>query len=192
MNRTILLLSGVVALMILGACSSGDTEPAESSLPGSAPGGDDLALVNAQSAIPAQAAEAAPKELSAAPVVESGQRTWPDGQPQEDQQGNVKVAIKPLNLNDPGQTIDFEVALNTHSVELGMDLAGLATLTTDNGFSARASLWDAPRGGHHVAGILSFPIVAGGVMLLDEASYLTLTIRDVDAADRSFTWAAHE
>lgn len=65
---------------------------------------------------------------------------------QVDEQGAVVVEVTPLNLNAQGNTLDFEVALNTHSVDLGMDLAQLAILTTDAGITLNATKWDAPRG----------------------------------------------
>jgi hypothetical protein len=86
-------------------------------------------------------------------------------------------------------TLDFEVAMNTHSVDLSMDLAALATLSTDAGQQVGASAWQAPRGGHHVSGVLSFPATDGdGNDLLVGASQLTLTVRNLDAAARTFTW----
>ena len=69
-----------------------------------------------------------------------------------------------------------------------MDLANLATLTTDSGRTVQATLWDAPRGGHHVSGTLSFPASVDGKALLDGVTKLTLTIKDVDAPQRAFTW----
>jgi hypothetical protein len=123
--------------------------------------------------------------------VVSGDRVqlhWPDGEVQLDKQGSVEVAVTPLNLNDDGLTLEFEVGLNTHSVDLSMDLTSIARLKADNGLGVRAVLWVAPRGGHHVSGVLSFPAVVDGVKLLEDASRLTMTIRDLDALDRSFTW----
>jgi hypothetical protein len=117
-----------------------------------------------------------------------GHSQWPDGETQQDSQGFVEVAVKPLNLNSPEDVLDFEVSLNTHSVDLSMDLAALAILTADNGLSVAASSWDAPVGGHHVAGILSFPLHFESASLLENASHLTLTIHDVDAAERTFEW----
>lgn len=105
-----------------------------------------------------------------------------------DEQGAVVITITPLNLNGPGQTLDFEVAMNTHSVNLSMDLAKLATLTTDSGLTAQATQWDAPNGGHHVTGKLSFPVSVNGTSLLSKTTQLTLTIRDVDARERTFKW----
>lgn len=106
----------------------------------------------------------------------------------EDNQGAVSVSVEPLNLDAPGDTLDFEVAMSTHSVDLSMDLMTLATLTTDTGLSATPVVWDAPRGGHHVGGTLSFPVGANGKSLLEGTKKLTLTIRDVDAPERIFIW----
>lgn len=106
----------------------------------------------------------------------------------EDSQGAVTVTVTPLNLDDPGDTLNFDVVMNTHSVDLSMDLATLTTLETDTGISVLPVIWDAPRGGHHVGGTLSFPASGSGKPLLDGAATLTLTIRDVDVSERVFVW----
>lgn len=107
----------------------------------------------------------------------------------EDKQGQVTVVVKPLNLANPAATLDFEVTLDTHSIDLSMDVAALASLTTDDGRQVVATGWDAPQGGHHVSGVLSFPAMVDGVALLDETTSLTLTLRDVDVPERVFTWS---
>ncbi|HEY5574803.1 MAG TPA: hypothetical protein VIK64_17400 [Anaerolineales bacterium] len=147
---------------------------------------------------PAQLAAASEPQTGAPVVVSSGddlekqgdaeQAYWTEGQPRVDEQGAVTVEITPLNLNDAWETIDFQVVMNTHSVDLSMDLAALATLTTDTGHSIQATSWDAPLGGHHVSGKLSFPssIEAGSV--LEGAKKITLTLANVDAAERIFIW----
>jgi hypothetical protein len=106
-----------------------------------------------------------------------------------DEQGAVSVTVTPMDLSMDAATLDFEVVMDTHSVDLGMDLAGLATLTTDNGRSVTAALWDAVPGGHHVSGVLSFPATVGETAVLEGASQLTLTIRDLDAPERTFVWS---
>lgn len=78
--------------------------------------------------------------------------------------------------------------MSTHSIDLSMDLATLATLTTDNGRTVQAMLWNAPSGGHHVSGTLSFPASVDGDLLLDGATKVILTIENVDASKRVFTW----
>lgn len=105
-----------------------------------------------------------------------------------DQQGAVIVEVTPLNLSGSSDQLEFDVALNTHSVDLSMDLAPLATLTTDTGVAEAAASWDGPRGGHHVAGKLVFPANKDGKSILDGAGKLTLTIANVDAASRLFVW----
>jgi hypothetical protein len=105
-----------------------------------------------------------------------------------DQQGAVIVDVTPLNLGTPASELEFEVAMNTHSVDLNMDLATLATLTTDTGMTIPATRWDAPRGGHHVEGKLVFPATQDGKSILDGAGKLTLTILNVDADARNFEW----
>ena len=117
---------------------------------------------------------------------------WPDGEERLDVQGAVETTVIPLNLNSPTDSLNFEVTLNTHSVDLSMDLASLATLEADNGLTVSASDWEAPRGGHHVGGVLSFPIGLNGSALLENASRVTLIIRDVDAPMRGFSWIASE
>lgn len=105
-----------------------------------------------------------------------------------DDQGAVAVEITPENFSHPGDTLIFDVSMNTHSVDLSMDLAKLAVLSTDTGKSVQATLWDAPRGGHHLEGKLSFPSMLDGKNLLDGAKSITLTITNVDAPTRTFTW----
>lgn len=113
---------------------------------------------------------------------------WVEEVPRIDEQGAVVVEIVPLNPNNPGGSLDFSVSLNTHSVDLSMDLASLATLVTDTGHKVQATLWEAPRGGHHVQGILSFPAGVDGVPLLEGASKITLTLVNVDSPERVFVW----
>lgn len=114
--------------------------------------------------------------------------TWLDGQTLSDSQGNVTVSVTPLNLNQQEEQLNFEVSMNTHSVDLSMDLATLATLNTNNDQTINAIVWDAPRGGHHILGTLSFPANVDGKSVFEDISTLTLTIRDVDVPERIFTW----
>ena len=105
-----------------------------------------------------------------------------------DQQGAIIVEVTPLNLDTPADTLEFEVVMDTHSIDLGMDLATLATLTTDTGIKVQAVLWDAPRGGHHVSGKLIFPATKDGASILADAGRLTLTIINLDASSLVFEW----
>lgn len=117
-----------------------------------------------------------------------GTNTLLAAQPQVDDQGAVTITVTPLGLPADGGPLTFEVAMNTHSVELDMPLAELASLTTDNGLSLTAASWDGPSGGHHVAGTLAFALNQEQLGLLSTAGSVTLTIRDVDAPERRFRW----
>lgn len=105
-----------------------------------------------------------------------------------DEQGAVVVEVTPLELTGATDRIEFDVAMNTHSVDLSMDLASLSTLRTDTGLTVAAGQWDAPRGGHHVRGTFLFPLDADALPLLNSATRLTLTIIDLGVAARVFEW----
>jgi len=105
-----------------------------------------------------------------------------------DQQGAVSIEVTPLNLGAAADDLEFEVAMNTHSVDLSMDLAALATLRTDTVLTIPALVWNGPGGGHHVSGRLDFLAREEGRSILDGVRRLTLTIVNVDAPWRSFEW----
>jgi hypothetical protein len=87
----------------------------------------------------------------------------------------------------------FTVAMDTHAVELdGYDLRELAVLRTDDEREARPIGWDAPRGGHHRSGTLTFPTRGedGTPLIGPTTRTLQLVIRNLaDVAERSFQWA---
>lgn len=113
---------------------------------------------------------------------------WMDGQARQDEQGAVTVVVTPLTLTSGSETLDFDIAMDTHSVNLDMDLGTLSTLTTDTGLSVDNSTWTTAESGHHVSGVLSFSATLNGVSILEGASRIMLTIRGVDAAERVFSW----
>ncbi len=98
--------------------------------------------------------------------------------------GRVVVEVMPLNLDQPETTLHFQVAMNTHSVELDYDLTRLALLRTDQGDEVKPLRWEGSRGGHHVNGVLYFPAVE-----LDNAQWVEVVIRDVAGIpERVFRW----
>jgi len=104
-----------------------------------------------------------------------------------DSQGSVDFSVTPLNLGGPGEALEFDVSMNTHSVDLSWDLASLSTLSTDTGLTVGGLAWPVASG-HHVSGVLTFPTAVDGVPLIEGASELTLIIRDAAAAERVFSW----
>ena len=176
------LVSLLFALcVILAACSSAQAIPS----PTQASSSD---LLSNSTAVPPTTASVEANPTSTLPSGSAGQPSSTEGLVRMDEQGAVTVEVKPVNLTKPGETIEFEVGLNTHSVDLSMDLASLATLTTDTGKMVQASQWDAPPGGHHVSGKLIFPATVDGQPLLDGARTLTLTLQNLDVPERLFSW----
>ena len=103
--------------------------------------------------------------------------------------GQVKLTITWLGAT-AGPV--FTVVMDTHSVDLdGYDLSQLTVLRTNDGQEARPSGWDAPSGGHHRSGTLTFPTTrADGTPIIESTTRtLELIIRDVAGVpERSFQW----
>ncbi len=96
----------------------------------------------------------------------------------------VSVRVTPVALGDGSPAATFDVAMNTHSVDLSYDLAELATLRLDDGTELAASGWTGALGGHHVSGQLTFlgPDLAG-------VQSVELVLRDVaDVPAWTFAW----
>ncbi len=106
-----------------------------------------------------------------------------------DSQGAVEFVVSPRPwAREANATIEFEISMNTHSVDLSMNLAELSTLQTDLGAPVSALDWTGGTG-HHVVGVLRFPTTTPtGPLVLEGAALLILTIRDVDAPTRIFQW----
>jgi hypothetical protein len=106
--------------------------------------------------------------------------------------GGVTVTVLPLNLDAAaGSTIDFQVKLETHTVDLNQDLTVLSVLAAPSGTELGSPTWVGPTGGHHIQGTLSFPATdtTGAAVTLIGPGTLALTIRDLAGiAERTFTW----
>ncbi len=124
--------------------------------------------------------------------VPSDVKLWFSGETKLDEQGAVVVEVTPLHLNMQTNTLYFGVALNTHSIDLSMDIAKLATMVLDSGELISAEFWDAPAGGHHVSGTLSFSLTDSQIDQLGETNSLQISITKVDAAERLLTWTRGE
>ncbi len=107
---------------------------------------------------------------------------------QTSEAGQVTVRV---TWNGPASGLGFQVAMDTHSVDLdGYDLGKLSVLRADTGAEVRPAAWDAPPGGHHREGRLVFPdrTADGTDVLGPGAKALTLVIRDVAVPERVFRW----
>ncbi len=97
----------------------------------------------------------------------------------------VGVDVTPLNLPGGGTSLDFEVAFNTHSVNLDFDPVALSVLRDDEGREYPAIAWEgAGPGGHHRSGVLRFKIP-------DYATdFIEVVIHDVAGVpERVFHWS---
>jgi hypothetical protein len=126
-------------------------------------------------------------QMPATPIVGSASPSVPYAA-QTDAQGAVAFEVTPLNLAAASGTLEFNVSMNTHSVNLGWNLAAQSTLATDTGRQVQGQTWPVGNG-HHYAGTLSFPAQTfDGASLLAGAKRLTLTISGTDVAQRVFVW----
>ncbi|HEY3548632.1 MAG TPA: hypothetical protein VGK17_21365 [Propionicimonas sp.] len=164
----------VFLLTILAACSS-------------APGGPP-----ARSSPPATTAS--PPATTAPSPSPTGDLDGASGAPavdapmeQRDEGGGVTVKATWV-----GSTagIAFEVALDTHSVDLdGLDLRG-ASLRNGSGATITGPIWDADKGGHHRSGRLTFPGDPG--TFLASTTWIELLVPDVAGVPvRTLRWTVH-
>ncbi len=133
--------------------------------------------------LPVAAAAIATQSATAAPSSPG------DGSTLSSEGGGVTVQVT-WNGKEAGPV--FTVAMDTHSVDLDIyDLRQLAELRTDQGVIVQPSSWQAPKGGHHRNGTLSFPATTpdGGAVLGPQTKSFELTIRGIaNTAERKFRW----
>jgi hypothetical protein len=133
-------------------------------------------------------AESAQAEFDQA---ESAQTESPQAQPavptfttQSNSENAVWVDVTPLNLATGGDTLDFEVAFNTHSVDLAFDPADISIIRDGEGREYPAVAWEgsAP-GGHHRRGVLQFEVPDY------TTDFIEVVIQDVAGVpERVFHW----
>lgn len=118
----------------------------------------------------------------------------PAGATQSNSGGNVTIEVTWENPRDTGAPLTFSVGMNTHSVNLdGFDLGKLAVLRNDRGQEVKPQQWDAPSGGHHRSGTLTFPSKddSGKPMVGAGTKTLEIVIRDVAGVkERVLRWQA--
>jgi len=95
----------------------------------------------------------------------------------------VTVDVRPEQIAN-GQPVTFKVRLNTHSVNLSMDMAAVSELRDNIGNKYQPVSWKgSPPGGHHRSGTLEFPKLEGS------PKTVTLVIRNVaNVPERIFEW----
>ncbi|MBI4674548.1 MAG: hypothetical protein HY741_23125 [Chloroflexi bacterium] len=97
--------------------------------------------------------------------------------------GSVTVEVVPRVLK-LGAPLEFEIAMNTHSVDLDADMTKSAVLSDDAGNEYTPTAWDGPSGGgHHRSGTLKFPALKGNTKAV------TLFVKNIAGVpERVFKW----
>lgn len=131
----------------------------------------------------------------AKPMPSAGAKTPVAGEhaPQIIEGGGVTVKVTPLTLADTSATtLDFEVVLDTHSVELNYDVAQLAILRDNLGNEYKPATWTPEQnGGHHVSGLLSF--ADRTAILQTGVTSLELDVTNIaGVSNRLFQWSVEE
>ena len=90
-------------------------------------------------------------------------------------ENNVEFQVTPLASNE------FQISIDTHSVDLDFDLTEISALYDDLGNSYKPVKWDGSEpGGHHRSGVLKFSAIG------NKAKSIKLVI--IDSAKREFMW----
>ncbi len=97
--------------------------------------------------------------------------------------GGVTVSVTPLALR-AGAALQFDIALNTHSVDLRDDMLKSVVLRDDAGEEHAPTLWEGPGpGGHHRTGRLTFAALPASTRSV------TLVVRNIGGVpERVFRW----
>ncbi len=97
--------------------------------------------------------------------------------------GYVTVEVSPVVLK-AGEVSKFEIAMNTHSVDLSNDMLQAVVLKDDTGKEYAPIKWDGPAGGgHHRSGTIEFPA------LDTNAKSVTLIVKGIaKIPERTYRW----
>lgn len=106
-------------------------------------------------------------------------------QTKESEAANVTVSVTPITLK-VGFPASFDIAFETHSVELDFDVEAIASLTDGNGIVYTPTWQGSPPGGHHRSGTLIF------TPDIPRNTTLTLTLNDIAGVpERVFIWSVY-
>lgn len=97
--------------------------------------------------------------------------------------GGVTVEVTPSVL-EVGKPIAFDIAMNTHSVDLSDDMTKIVILRDDAGKEYPPTAWEGPGGGgHHRSGTLKF------APLTSKPKFVELVVKGLaKVPERVFRW----
>ncbi len=102
--------------------------------------------------------------------------------------GAVTIDVEWVKTQAEPNSLTFNVAMDTHSVNLDQyDLSKLAVLRDDSGQEYRPLSWDSAPGGHHRQGRLTFTYPDS--LKQGKTKYLEMVIRNIaGVAERVLRW----
>ena len=120
--------------------------------------------------------------VSAQPAAEAGNTENIILQTKTISQNGLTIVASPEPFGR-GDSVRINVALDTHSGDLSIDLAQVARMEDNNGAIYEPTVWNSPSPSeHHVSGTLVFPPPKG------EPSSIKLVLAEVYGADWVFEW----
>lgn len=97
-------------------------------------------------------------------------------------EGELSIEVRPIDFSF-AKPVQFEISLNTHQGNLDFDLTQKAVLSDAKNNQYLPLEWQGEQGGHHLSGILVFPVLQG------ETAIFKLVIKDVyGIKKREFLW----
>lgn len=178
MSKYIMLSLMLVFIMSIAGCSKTYTASPEF-----AP-----AVVQSSQSEPSSpsAVSQAPEAGKPGQPVSSSAKSLPIGSIQSNKAGNVGIDIRLNEVKD--DSIVFNVVMDTHSVDLDKyDLSSLSLLRDEKGNKYNPVSWQAPPGGHHRSGDLTFPLPL--TISRGETQYIEMVVKDVAGIpQRVFRW----
>ena len=105
-------------------------------------------------------------------------------EPQTNNEGGVAIVVRPQSIKENAASWNFEISLDTHSVELNEDLVEASVLIDKNGKEYQPVEWEGDSaGGHHRSGVLKFAPISPWPKMIE------LKIRGVNGIEqRIFRW----
>lgn len=105
-----------------------------------------------------------------------------DSKIQINDEGGVSVEVELIGF-DPKEPVRFQITFNTHQGDLNFDLTKISFLVDDNGKEYPPLEWQGGSGGHHLSGVLVFPVLSGNQKMIK------LIMRDIYGINkREFKW----
>ncbi|OGM97435.1 MAG: hypothetical protein A2735_01740 [Candidatus Yanofskybacteria bacterium RIFCSPHIGHO2_01_FULL_41_21] len=105
-----------------------------------------------------------------------------DWESKTDNQLAVTITVTPIDISSQLKKWEFEIVMDTHSVELNQDLTKMAVLVDDQGKEYKPLSWEGTIGGHHREGLLIFN------QIIPTPKSVQLKVSGIGDVIRSFDW----